>query len=147
MRPIRAADLGLRITRKPGRAAAAAPAGLGNIPTALGRLATGEMNGTEAAYAAELELQRRGGAVAWYRFEAMRLRLAPNTFLVPDFAVMLADGRFQIHEVKGAWTDDALAKTKIAAALFPFEFFIVRKLAKKDGGGFSIESLDRGNHG
>ena len=102
------------------------------------------MNQTEREYADLLEWERRGGVLAWYGFELLHLKLAPATFLIPDFLVMRADGRLQVHEVKGHWTDDALAKTKIAANLFPFEFFIVRKRIKRDGGGFSIESVDHG---
>lgn len=36
---------------------------------ALGRLKAGQMNKTEAAYAAELQARKIAGEVAWYRFE------------------------------------------------------------------------------
>lgn len=58
---------------------------------ALGRLKTGEMNKTEAAYAARLRALQAAGEVQWHRFEGMKLRLADNTFYTPDFAVMAAD--------------------------------------------------------
>ncbi|VEB42963.1 Uncharacterised protein [Chromobacterium violaceum] len=36
---------------------------------ALGRLRTGAMNKTEAAYAQHLEAQKVAGRVAWFKFE------------------------------------------------------------------------------
>ncbi len=106
---------------------------------ALGRLKVGQMNATEAAYDAVLDGRQHHGEIAWYKFEGLKLRLADNTFYTPDFAVMLADGRMECHEVKGVWLDDARAKIKIAAALYPFEFIAVRKQPKKAGGGFAEE--------
>lgn len=72
---------------------------------ALGRLKAGQMNKTETAYAQELELRKRYGEIAWYRFEGIKLRLADNTFYTPDFAVMLANGQLEMHEVKGGLLD------------------------------------------
>jgi hypothetical protein len=94
---------------------------------ALGRLPSGAMNKTEAAYAAHLELRKRDGDVLWYRFEGIKLRLADNTFLTVDFALMRADGSLEMHEVKGFMQDDANVKIKVAADQYPFKFFIVRK--------------------
>ena len=106
---------------------------------ALGRLKVGQMNRTEAEYAALLEQMRRAGTVAWFKFEGVKLRLADNTFYTPDFAVMLSGGRMQMHEVKGHWQDDAKVKIKVAADLYPFEFIALRKRKPKDGGGFAEE--------
>jgi hypothetical protein len=97
------------------------------------------MNRTEAEYAALLEQERLFGNVAWFKFEGVKLRLADNTFYTPDFAVMLTGGIMQMHEVKGHWMDDARAKIKIAADLYPFEFIAIRKQPKKAGGGFVKE--------
>lgn len=108
---------------------------------ALGRLKTGAMNKTEAAYGKELELRKAAGEVLWYKFEGLKLRLADNTFYTPDFAVMLHDNTMELHEVKGFWQDDARAKIKIAADLYPFRFIAVKVRAKKDGGGFSVEEF------
>lgn len=55
---------------------------------ALGRLKTGQMNATERAYGQLLELRKRAGEIAWYKFEGLKLRLADNTFYTPDYAVM-----------------------------------------------------------
>ena len=106
---------------------------------ALGRLKTGAMNKTEQAYADYLEINRVCGDVAWYKFEGVKLRLADNTFYSPDFAVMMSDGRMQMHEVKGFWQDDARVKIKVAADLYPFEFIAIKAKAKKDGGGWEKE--------
>jgi hypothetical protein len=108
---------------------------------ALGRLRTGEMNKTEAAYAAYLEMQRIGGMVAWYKFESVKLRLADKTFYSPDFAVMLSSGELQMHEVKGFWQDDARVKIKVAAELYPFQFIAFQPLPKKAGGGWKQEEF------
>lgn len=108
---------------------------------ALGRLKTGQMNKTEAAYCEQLELRKRVGEIAWYRFEGIKLRLADNTFYTPDFAVMLTTGEMELHEVKGFWTDDARVKTKVAADQYPFRVIGVTKQAKKAGGGWKTEEF------
>lgn len=108
---------------------------------ALGRLKSGSMNKSEAAYADYLELLKRRGHVLWYRFEGIKLRLADNTFYTPDFAVLAANGVLECHEVKGFWQDDARAKIKIAAEMYPMRFLAVRAKAKKEGGGWAIEDF------
>lgn len=112
-----------------------------NPSFALGRLKTGVMNNTEAAYGAHLELMKRSGTVVWYRFEGIKLRLADNTFYSPDFAVMLSDGTMEIHEVKGHWQDDAKVKIKVASEMYPFRFIAVKVQVKKNGGGWIIEDF------
>lgn len=111
---------------------------------ALGRLKTGEMNKTEARYAAYLEQRRAAGEIAWFKFEGLKFRLADNTFLTPDFMVMLADGRIEAHDVKGFMTEDGNVKIKVAAETFPIPFFIVRERKKKDGGGWDIQGVGNG---
>ena len=88
---------------------------------------SGEMNKTEAAYAARLESLKLAGEIADYRFECLKLRLADNTFYAPDFIVLRPDGAFEVHEVKGHWEDDARVKIKVAAELYPFKFIAARK--------------------
>ena len=102
----------------------------------LGRLKTGEMNKTESDYAEYLNRLLMIGDIVWYKFEGVKFRLADNTFLSPDFIIMLPNGEIQIKEVKGFITDDANVKNKVCASMYPFRFFIVRKRAKKDGGGW-----------
>lgn len=99
------------------------------------------MNATEAEYARVLETERAAGLVAWWKFEGLKFRLADNTFYTPDFAVMLTNGELQAHEVKGFWTDDARVKIKVAADLYPIQFYALRKQPKKAGGGFVRETF------
>jgi hypothetical protein len=104
---------------------------------ALGRLPAGKMNGTEAKYAQHLSDLRMAGEILWYGFEAVKLRLADNTFYTPDFAVMAKDGVIEMHEVKGFMRDDAAVKIKVAASAFPFRF----KLVRLNRGEFSISEI------
>lgn len=108
---------------------------------ALGRLKTGQLNKTEAAYDKHLALMQNAGEIKWRKFEGLKLRLADNTFFTPDFAVMAADGVMECHEVKGFWQDDARAKIKIAADMYPFRFLAVRVKPKKEGGGWEVETF------
>jgi hypothetical protein len=108
---------------------------------ALGRLKTGAMNKTEAAYDSDLRDAQSLGDILWYRFEGLKLRLADNTFYTPDFAVMARDGVMECHEVKGFWRDDARAKIKIAAEMYPFRFKAVQVQPKKHGGGWKVETF------
>lgn len=112
-----------------------------NRSFALGRLKTGAMNQTEAAYGQHLERRKAAGEIAWYKFEGIKLRLADNTFYTPDYAVMATDGVMEIHEVKGFWQDDARVKIKVAAELYPFVFIAVKPRAKRDGGGWATETF------
>jgi len=108
---------------------------------ALGRVKSGQKNDTEEAYGQMLESEKRCGTVAWYAFEGITFKLAEGLRYTPDYIVMLSDGTMEAHEVKGFWRDDAKAKIKMASALFPFRFLAVRKQAKKDGGGWTIEDF------
>lgn len=94
---------------------------------ALGRLKVGAMNKTESAYGTHLDAEKHCGKVLWYKFEGMKFRLADNTFYTPDFAVLLSDGTLQAHEIKGFWTDDARAKIKVAADMYPIQFIAIKK--------------------
>lgn len=95
---------------------------------ALGRLPDGTLNKTEQAYQDQLEAMKHAGQIVWYMFEAINLRLAKRTHYRPDFLVLLASGEFEVHEVKGRWTDDARVKIKVAASMYPFRFIAVRKV-------------------
>lgn len=111
---------------------------------AKGRLKPGQMNDTEAAYSRLLEGKKLTGEVAWYKFEALKLRLADKTFYTPDFAVMLSSGELQCHEVKGAravFMDDARVKIKVAASLYPLRFIAAYPTPKKRGGGWDFEEF------
>jgi hypothetical protein len=108
---------------------------------ALGRLKSGEMNKSEAAYAQHLEQLKSAGEILWYKFEAVTLKLAKDTRYTPDFVVMSKNCGLELHEVKGFWQDDAKAKIKVAASLFPFRFIAVFIRTKKEGGGWRTEEF------
>ena len=87
----------------------------------------GQMNKTEAAYAERLALLQHAGEIRSYRFEAVKLRLANNTFYTPDFLVV-TDEQIEFHEVKGFWQDAGRIKIKVAADQYPeFAFVAVQK--------------------
>ena len=99
---------------------------------ALGRLPGGEMNKTEKHYQEFLSAQKHAGTVLWFSFEPINIRLGKGCFYRADFLVMLKSGALEVHEVKGHWTDDALVKFKVAAALLPMRF----KAVRMKGGAF-----------
>lgn len=94
------------------------------------------MNQTEARYADHLAMLEREGKVVGWDYEGFKLRLADKTFYTPDFLVILADGRIELHEVKGHWEDDARVKIKVAAAQKPWFTFVAVKWVK---GGWEYE--------
>lgn len=109
---------------------------------ALGRLKTGQMNKTEERFAQMLELERYAGRVKWWKFEGIKLMLAKNTSLTVDFAVLPDTWILTMIDVKGSKamvTDDARAKMKIAAELYPFVFKLAYPRAK--GEGWDIEEI------
>lgn len=110
---------------------------------ALGRLKPGQMNKSESSYSRHLEALKAAGKVLWFKFEGLKLRLADNTFYTPDFAVLADDGVLECHEIKGFWQDDARAKIKIAAELYPFRFKALKAEAKKRGGGWTAEDFSQ----
>jgi UDP-N-acetylenolpyruvoylglucosamine reductase len=97
---------------------------------AVTRLPKGIMNKTEAEYAQSLEYLKKTGRVLWYKFEAIKFRLADSTFYTPDFIVMPADLTLEAHEVKGFWRDDARVKIKVAADIYQMIKFIAVKKVK-----------------
>lgn len=108
---------------------------------ARARHVPGQMNSLERAYADELTLRQAAGLIREWRFEPLKLRLAPATYYSPDFLVILSDDTVEIHEVKGRWEDDARVKIKVAATLNPwFRFVAVTKRPKRDG-GWSVEEI------
>jgi len=110
------------------------------------------MNGTEAAYAAQLELLRAAGEIAEYAFEAERLRVSyaavPNAkndgasaWYTPDFRVVLADGTIEMHEVKGHWEEAALVRIRVAADEHPYVFRVVRSVRQRGAYRFTSEQV------
>ena len=118
--------------------------GVGAGVLALGRLKTGEMNKTEAAYARHLDGLKAAGTILDFWFERVKLQLAGLCSYTPDFMVMRADGAIEMHEVKGGpgvFRDDARVKVRVAADTFPFRFIVLYPAPKKDGGGWLVEEF------
>lgn len=108
---------------------------------AKGRLKSGEMNRTEARYAAELERQKHLGLIKHYCFECIKLNIAPDEkcWYTPDFMVVAADDVLELHEVKGAravFADDSKVKVKVTAAEYPFR---VKVVFPRRNGGWDVE--------
>ena len=85
----------------------------------------GVMNGMEKKYAAYLELRRITGEILEWRFEPLKLRLAPKTYYTPDFLLLMPDRRIELHETKGFMEEDANVKIKVAREMFASIFTIV----------------------
>jgi hypothetical protein len=107
---------------------------------ALGRLPPGQMNKTEARYEREvLKPQLLAGEIGWYALNSITLKLAKATHFRIDFAVLAADSILEMVDVKGSRfmaEEDALAKIKVAAAMFPFRFLMAWPVK---GGGWQRE--------
>lgn len=108
---------------------------------AIGIVLDRGMNKLETAYAAYLDLRQHAGEITWWAYEAITFRLAERTFYTPDFAVRAADAVLEIHETKGFWEEDARAKIKFAASLFPFRFFGVKRGGRRDPQLWLIETF------
>ncbi len=100
------------------------------------------MNKTEGEWAMILEARKRAGEIIWYQFEGLRLRLADGAYFTPDFPVLTKEGNLEFQEVKGFWREAGKLRIRVAAGLYPFwKFYAVRKIKKKDGGGWDIEGF------
>jgi len=92
----------------------------------------GSMGSLEKLYADQvLEERKRRGEIVSYRYEALKLRLAANTFYTPDFVVTF-DDHIELHETKGFWEEDARIKIKVAAAMYPEFVFIGVEYKKRE---------------
>jgi hypothetical protein len=89
------------------------------------RHAPGEMNGMEKKYAAYLDIRKVTGEIKDWKFEPLKLRLAPKTYYTPDFLLLMPDGRIELHETKGFMEEDAAVKIKVAREMFAEIFTIV----------------------
>jgi hypothetical protein len=50
-------------------------------------------------------------------------------------------GTLEAHEAKGHRADDARAKIKIAADLYPMRFVAIKAKPKRGGGGWAVEEF------
>jgi hypothetical protein len=98
------------------------------------------MNGLESAYAKHLDLLKLAGEVRWWAFNAVRLRIAMGekaAWFKADFFVLTSDDELQVHETKGYEREAAVLRLKVAAGMYPFSFFMV----KKNGSGWDYEEF------
>lgn len=103
---------------------------------------SGVMNGLEKKYAQHLEMRKMVGEITDYKFEPLKLKLAPATFYNPDFAVLMPDGRVELQEVKGShWEDDARVKIKVAASFFAGWFRLVAVQWDKNSKAWKFEEF------
>ena len=66
------------------------------------------MNRLETEYGDHLDRLKRIGHIAWRsQHEALKLRLADNTYYLIDFLVLRLDGILEIHDTKGNTTRKA----------------------------------------
>lgn len=110
---------------------------------AKGRMKDGGMNKLETRYAAYLDQQKLAGAIKWWAFELIKIKVAKNTHITIDFFVMTDLDELQSRDTKPAREaveDDARAKTKVAAELCPWPFFFVYP---RDDGGWDMERVGR----
>ena len=107
----------------------------------------GRMNNYEKAYKEELLADPQ---VFDCFFEAIKLRLADNTFYTIDWFVLMVDGTIELHEVKACRNDgkvlvqdDAQVKIKVAAEQYPmFTFRRAAGLRRKGQFQWKIESYN-----
>ena len=91
----------------------------------LKRKVPGTMNKLEQKWADHLSSLKRSGEIEGWRYEAIKFKLADNTFYNPDFVVTYP-GHIEIHETKGFRREDAMVKIKVAAALYhEFRFLLI----------------------
>ncbi len=105
------------------------------------RKTPGTMNRLEQAWESMLSARLHAGEIAWFKYEAVTFKLAPDLRYTPDFLVMLPDGTLECHETKGFFAEHNKVKVKAAAAMFPFRFVLIQQKAKKDGGGWLVKTI------
>ena len=88
----------------------------------------GRMNKLEAAYAQLLDLRKHAGEILWWKFEGMTLKLAGDTRYTPDFSVVTFSGSLNFYETKGFMREAARVRLNVAASMFPFPFYLVRRV-------------------
>jgi hypothetical protein len=108
---------------------------------------TPKMNGVERAYSGYLQALRAIGEVLWFDFQPVTILLGPDCRFTPDFLVLYADGRLELHDTKGTRKvktgkkagektyyaeEDATIKARVTAAAFPIPIYFLFSIG--DGG-------------
>lgn len=89
-------------------------------------------NWTEKRYISEIVCVTEG--VESWDYEAISLKLGNGVRYTPDWLVIFANGRMELHEVKGGGPiqDDAIVKLKVAAARYRgFRFVLARYIDQR----------------
>jgi hypothetical protein len=95
---------------------------------ALGRLPTGTMNKTEAAYDAYLQTLHHTGESSGTSSRASSCG-SRTTLSTPATSPFCPDPACsKCTNAKGFWQDDAKVKIKVAASIYPFKFIAVKKI-------------------
>jgi hypothetical protein len=92
----------------------------------------------ESDYALRLDGLRQSGVILAWQYEAVRLKLAPNTTYTPDFMV-ITPGEIQFIEIKGQRRAAGMAKFKVAADLYPWFRFVM--VERKNGNWSKIAEI------
>lgn len=85
-------------------------------------------NAWERQYADHLEAKRVRGEILRWDYEPVKLRLADDTYYIPDFRVVDIDGLEEFHDVKGHKWAKNWVKFKVAAEQHPYKFVLIEKL-------------------
>lgn len=95
-------------------------------------------NRSDMAYAEYLEALRTAGMIREWHYQKLTLVLGADCRYTPDFFVVRVTGECELHEVKGFWRDDAKAKARVCASMFPFRVLVAQMGKKADKGKWII---------
>ena len=104
------------------------------------------MNRTERRYAAEvLDPRKHAGAILWWGFERIKLKLADRCWLTVDFAVAHPNERLSLIDVKGrkgrSWYAKEDARIKLRVTAEQFFFLPILVTWPRKGGGWAEERI------
>lgn len=101
------------------------------------------MNKTEQRRAEELDVLLRACEIAAWWFESFTFKLGWDTRFTPDFIVQENDGSLRVEETKGGFIrDDAIAKVKVFASLYPFPIRVLQE--KRRGQPWTVKDIKTG---
>ncbi len=117
---------------------ARAPADLDPLAVAKVELSEASMNRLEMGFSVKLELDRKGGELAWWAYEPLSFRLGRGARYTPDFVVLHSLGALTAYEVKGNWEEAARVRIKVAAGLYTWMRFVAVKSSRS---GWDYEEI------
>lgn len=100
------------------------------------------MNKTEREFKDYLEKEIAApSGPATVHTQDITLKIGNGVRYTPDFSVTIL-GKTAFYEVKGFMRDDAAVKLKVAARTYhEYNFYLVTKLSKKQGGGWNFQYI------